>query len=65
MNLFGRKIENSIDWNRNHFSILRFNLFRFSALAYSRFFFASSQAGRWPSGQGAGHYNQDVDTVVV
>ena len=25
--------------SRNHFSILRFNLFRFSALAYSRFFF--------------------------
>ena len=25
--------------NRNHFSILRFNLFRFSALAYSRLFF--------------------------
>ena len=24
--------------NRNHFSILRFNLFRFSALAYSRLF---------------------------
>ena len=26
--------------------------------------FAYSQAGGWPSGQGAGHYNQDVDTVV-
>jgi hypothetical protein len=36
--------------NRNHFSILRFNLFRFSALAYSRLFFcifASSRVAEW------------------
>ena len=31
---------------------------------FASFFFASSQAGRWPSGQGAGHYNQDVDPHV-
>jgi hypothetical protein len=36
--------------NRNHFSILRFNLFRFSALAYSRLFFcifASRKVAEW------------------
>ena len=36
--------------NQNHFSILRFNLFRFSALAYSRLFFcifASRRVAEW------------------
>ena len=39
--------------NRNNFSILRFNLFRFWLSLISVFLFASSQAGGWPSGQGA------------
>ena len=36
--------------NRNHFSILRFNLFRYSALAYSRLsfcIFASRRVAEW------------------
>ena len=32
--------------NRNHFSILRFNLFRFSALAYSRLYLRKQEDGR-------------------
>jgi hypothetical protein len=44
------------------FCVSTFSGFRLSLIRV--FFFASSQAGRRPSGQGAGHYNQDVDTVV-
>jgi hypothetical protein len=48
--------------NPQRFCDSTFSGFRLSLIRV--FFFASSQVGRWPSGRGAGHYNQDVDTVV-